>query len=763
MVRFSCFSTPIHYNKSKKIVQHAGGAMHFTHQVLSQDQPINFPAGSASSNPKMDDNNLSNISMEQVTSPSSHEGCWKSEDLNNYSCPEDGKRIPQITCLRKSQSLGNVSDKNKGFPCDDVTEDDEVDQRLRSNDNKMKRFGSSFNKTGQHQENGIAESFDSFADPVHHESLFSIAILEQSDGEQHDDVGEQSADHVDSEHFASDIHPVLTRSHSVTNIGVNDFKSTGDSLNSELMAGRSRSFENLSSVSGRRVEILDREETSHSEVAWHRCKSVLQPSDVNGQGLICHADLREECHFSNTSGSNEVEDLERDGMYMSEKFKYRNRSTNEKGSPHYVDSVEECLHSNTSGGFDEAAGHDRDDNYCQNLKHYNQSVDGGDYHSYNGEEIDRRDPETAGAETGKNLQEGFSIQNWVELTSKEYNIRRIEDWISQIDIQNDNIVEELGECSSSASKEDPQIVAGAAAKKLDVRSSLGMEVAYNYISTLNAASSSAQMANLGLVAIPILSAFVGLRVLNLSGNSIVRVTIGALPRGLHMLNLSKNNISTIEGLRELTRLRVLDLSYNRICRIGHGLASCSSLKELYLAGNKIGDVEGLHRLLKLNVLDLRSNKISTSKGLGQLAANYGSLQAINLEGNPAQKNVGDEQLKKYLLSLLPHLVFYNKQTIRASGAKEISDRPTRSLSSHQFDRSMRTEQKSSRRGSLVAALHKSSNHGRSGHPSKLSKSRNGHVPPFGFKPTDHLLNIDRKLSRLQHSNPIRRIQSEGAL
>ncbi|MCH1922498.1 protein phosphatase 1 regulatory subunit 42, partial [Shewanella sp. A3A] len=69
-----------------------------------------------------------------------------------------------------------------------------------------------------------------------------------------------------------------------------------------------------------------------------------------------------------------------------------------------------------------------------------------------------------------------------------------------------------------------------------------------------------------------------------------------------MLSLSKNNISTIEGLRELTRLRLLDISYNRISRIGHGLASCSSLKELYLGGNKISEVDGLHRLLKLKVL-----------------------------------------------------------------------------------------------------------------------------------------------------------------
>ncbi|KAL5071877.1 hypothetical protein RYX36_022764 [Vicia faba] len=172
-----------------------------------------------------------------------------------------------------------------------------------------------------------------------------------------------------------------------------------------------------------------------------------------------------------------------------------------------------------------------------------------------------------------------------------------------------------------------------------------------------------QLANHGLVVIPFLSASVSLRVLNLSGNGIVKITVGALPRGLHTLNLSKNNISTIEGLRELTRLRVLDLSYNRILRIGHGPASCSSLKELYLAGNKIGEVEGLHRLLKISIWDLRFNKISTAKCLGQLAANYNSLLAISLEGNPCQKNVGDEQIKKYLQGLLPHLVYYNRPAI----------------------------------------------------------------------------------------------------
>lgn len=50
----------------------------------------------------------------------------------------------------------------------------------------------------------------------------------------------------------------------------------------------------------------------------------------------------------------------------------------------------------------------------------------------------------------------------------------------------------------------------------------------------------------------------------------VQISAGSLPKGLHSLDLSRNKIAVIEGLRELTRLRVLNLSYNRISRIGHG-------------------------------------------------------------------------------------------------------------------------------------------------------------------------------------------------
>ncbi|XP_062026734.1 uncharacterized protein LOC133743012 [Rosa rugosa] len=190
------------------------------------------------------------------------------------------------------------------------------------------------------------------------------------------------------------------------------------------------------------------------------------------------------------------------------------------------------------------------------------------------------------------------------------------------------------------------------------------------IQTLNSSSTVAHISGMGLKAIPIISCFCSLRSVNLSNNFIVHITPGSLPKSLHTLDLSKNKISSIEGLRELTHLRVLNLSYNRISRIGRGLSSCSILKELYLAGNKISDVEGLHRLLKLTVLDLSFNKITTTKALGQLVANYNSLQGLNLLGNPIQNNIGDEQLRKTIISLLPKLVFLNKQAIKPPRARE---------------------------------------------------------------------------------------------
>ncbi|KAI4994980.1 hypothetical protein ZWY2020_034883 [Hordeum vulgare] len=197
-----------------------------------------------------------------------------------------------------------------------------------------------------------------------------------------------------------------------------------------------------------------------------------------------------------------------------------------------------------------------------------------------------------------------------------------------------------------------------------------VQQASSIVQTLNALSSVAHISGMGLKAVPMISAFSSLRAVNLSGNFIAHIPAGSLPKGLHTLDLSRNSIATIEGLRELTRLRVLSLSYNRIARIGHGLSSCTAIRELYLAGNKMSDVEGLHRLLKLAVLDLSFNKITTTKGLGQLVANYNSLRALNLLGNPVQANVGDDALRKAVSGLLPLLEYLSKQALKPQRARE---------------------------------------------------------------------------------------------
>ncbi|KAI3465669.1 hypothetical protein Pfo_022332 [Paulownia fortunei] len=383
-------------------------------------------------------------------------------------------------------------------------------------------------------------------------------------------------------------------------------------------------------------------------------------------------------------------------------------------------------------------------------------------------------PVSDGANTGIGKKGETSFHHWDEVPTKDFRLKRIEEWV--INLQHCG---QLEECSESAPCYDQKLSKGNAlleeptAAKLEVKVNPGMEAAKRYISSLNASATAAQLTNLGLVVIPFLSAFVSLKALNLSGNAIVRIAAGALPRGLHILNLSKNNISTIEGLRDLTRLRVLDLSYNRILRIGHGLAACASLKELYLAGNKISEVEGLHRLLKLNVLDLRFNKISTTKCLGQLAANYNCLHALSLEGNPAQKNVGDEQLKKYVQSLLPHLTYYNRQPIKVGTMKDAADRSARlGISSHQIDRGLRVEVKTMRKGShgiVAQKVPSSSNHGRKGQAvatTKVTRSRHGRLPPSGMKTTAHGLqftDFSSKLLSLRNDFSFPRSRSEGNL
>ncbi|KAI4337686.1 hypothetical protein L6164_016069 [Bauhinia variegata] len=276
-----------------------------------------------------------------------------------------------------------------------------------------------------------------------------------------------------------------------------------------------------------------------------------------------------------------------------------------------------------------------------------------------------------------NADSGFWPQNqWLAFSTESSSLSRVDEWVRDLETQqslheNDNNVESFvfppsPDADRSMAKGTPQHL-----RHPDAILSKEILTANNVVQSLNPTSTVAHISGIGLKAIPAISHFSSLRSVNLSSNFIVNITPGFLPKGLHTLNLSRNKISTIEGLRELTRLRVLDLSYNRISRTGQGLSNCTLIKELYIAGNKISDVEGLHRLLKLTVLDLSFNKITTTKALGQLVANYHSLQALNLLGNPIQSNISDDQLRKAVCGLLPKLVYLNKQALKPQRAREV--------------------------------------------------------------------------------------------
>ncbi|KAL1204209.1 microtubule-associated protein AIR9 [Cardamine amara subsp. amara] len=255
---------------------------------------------------------------------------------------------------------------------------------------------------------------------------------------------------------------------------------------------------------------------------------------------------------------------------------------------------------------------------------------------------------------------------WIAFSAESSSMKRVDEWVKGLDVE-----------TAVPINEDKDVLASFPTSPNAGRSpsrnvvSEAIVHANNLIQSLSKSSSVAHISSIGLKAIPSISHFTSLKSIDLSNNFIVQITPASLPKGLHALNLSKNKISVIEGLRDLTRLRVLDLSYNRISRIGQGLSNCTLIKELYLAGNKISNVEGLHRLLKLIVLDLSFNKIATTKAIGQLVANYNSLVALNILGNPIQRNVGDDQLRKTVSSLLPKLVYLNKQLIKPQRAREV--------------------------------------------------------------------------------------------
>jgi hypothetical protein len=135
-----------------------------------------------------------------------------------------------------------------------------------------------------------------------------------------------------------------------------------------------------------------------------------------------------------------------------------------------------------------------------------------------------------------------------------------------------------------------------------------------------------------------------IRTLNASGLN--------LSPNLEFVYLRDNLLSTLDGIEILTRVKVLDLSFNDFKGPGfEPLENCKALQQLYLAGNQITSLVSLPELPnleflsvaqnklksltmssqpRLQVLAASKNKISTLKGFPHLPA----LEHLRVEENP---------------------------------------------------------------------------------------------------------------------------------
>lgn len=75
------------------------------------------------------------------------------------------------------------------------------------------------------------------------------------------------------------------------------------------------------------------------------------------------------------------------------------------------------------------------------------------------------------------------------------------------------------------------------------------------------------------------------------------------------LELYDNQLIKISGLDMMSRLTILDISFNSIRDMSPVQAVAATLEELYIAQNKIRSISGLKGMHKLRILDLGANRI----------------------------------------------------------------------------------------------------------------------------------------------------------
>jgi hypothetical protein len=474
----------------------------------SREQTVKFTTGSKSPNQMTDENNNSAASVQYDINSLSHQECWRSEDWNRHASSDDDKE-EKVGLMQKSQSLGNMLQKDSDHHGSDGSECHSIDHDHRCHCSSFKSdtdVGESTKLVSKNNEN----IFDASSDLMSH------------------GVYEPSIDHaVDSDmHHMSYDQSKFPRSQSAI-FQNNSNSDVEGSVDSERLGPRHRSFEDLCSLDGEKADYLSGDETNRSKSNMEvLCVGPSSPDIFETLDLEDGSGGRSDAAEGGQRSSASLdENFVRDGMpsheYWDGKFITADNSA-DPVSPYFPDSEHCCHHSGKDDVVNGATDEERENklwNRDSTLYHMSLGIDMPNLKNLSDSKGIIEEAEHSGTEMNGDQHLAAN-----ELSPRTYSIKRIEDWISQIDIDSDVIVEEQGESSSSASAKYSESVTGVSSVRPNAKSHLGMEIAYTYISKLTPVSSSAQLANLGLVAIPRLSAFSGLRLLNLSGNSIGEIS-----------------------------------------------------------------------------------------------------------------------------------------------------------------------------------------------------------------------------------------------
>ncbi|XVF00530.1 hypothetical protein REPUB_Repub04eG0008800 [Reevesia pubescens] len=132
-----------------------------------------------------------------------------------------------------------------------------------------------------------------------------------------------------------------------------------------------------------------------------------------------------------------------------------------------------------------------------------------------------------------------------------------------------------------------------------------------------------------------------------------------LSPNLEFVYLRDNLLSTLEGVEILTRVKVLDLSFNDFKGPGfEPLENCKALQQLYLAGNQITSLVSLPQLPNLEFLSVAQNKLkslsmATQPRLQVLAASKNRIST--LKGFPYLPVLEHLRVEENPILKMPHL------------------------------------------------------------------------------------------------------------